>query len=50
LSAKRDKEIEEGKPITNDLKVQLRETKLVSEQVKWLTNLSESLVKKVQLI
>lgn len=50
LSAKRDKEIAEGKPITEDLKIQLRETKLVSEQVKWLTNLSESLVKKVQLI
>ncbi|MDV7185804.1 FUSC family membrane protein [Lutibacter sp. TH_r2] len=50
LSDKRDKEIEEGKPIADDLKIELRETKLVSEQVKWLYNLSKSLVKNVQLI
>lgn len=50
LSVQRDKEIDEGIPITNELKIQLRETKLVSEQVKWLGNLSESLIKSVKLI
>lgn len=50
LSLKRDKEIAKGLPISKEMKAQLHETQLVFEQVKWLFNLSESLVKKVKLI
>ena len=50
LSNERDKEIDENIPVSDEMKMQLRETKLVSEQVRWLSNLSESLVKNVQLI
>ena len=50
LTSKRDKEIEEGLPITKEMRAQLHETQLVSEQVRWLFNLSENLLKKVKLI
>ncbi|MBU2951850.1 FUSC family protein [Tamlana agarivorans] len=50
LEAVRDKEIEEGLPITKEMRRQLHETQLVSEQVKWLLNLSEDLVKKTRKI
>jgi len=44
LSNKRDKEIEEGIEISVEMGAQLKEAQLVSEQVKWLFNLSEKLV------
>lgn len=50
LSSKSDKEIKKGLPVSNETKVQLHETQLVSEQVRWLFNLSESLVKNVKMI
>ena len=50
LSTARDKEIEIGLPISKEMRQQLHETKLVSEQVRWLYNLSESLVKKLKKI
>ncbi|WP_067147512.1 FUSC family protein [Pseudotamlana agarivorans] len=50
LIEERDKEIEEGLPITETMRSQLHETQLVSDQVKWLFNLSENLVKKVKHI
>ncbi|MDO6761405.1 FUSC family membrane protein [Tamlana sp. 2_MG-2023] len=50
LAEKRDKEIEAGLPITPGMRRKLHETQLVSEQVKWLLNLSENLVKKVKKI
>ncbi|MFD0834766.1 FUSC family protein [Mariniflexile aquimaris] len=50
LSSARDKEIEIGLPISKEMRQQLHETKLVSEQVRWLYNLSESLVKKLKKI
>ncbi|KAB1067405.1 FUSC family protein [Tamlana haliotis] len=50
LAKKRDKEIEAGLPITKDMRIKLHETQLVSEQVKWLLNLSENLVKKIKKI
>jgi uncharacterized membrane protein YccC len=50
LSSQRDIEIQKGVPISKEMRVQLHETQLVSEQVRWLFNLSESLVKKVRKI
>ncbi|WP_036825550.1 FUSC family protein [Polaribacter sp. Hel1_85] len=50
ISKQRAKEIENGLPVTNDMRVQLRETQLVFEQVRWLHNLSVNLVKKVKNI
>ncbi|MCG1035834.1 FUSC family protein [Polaribacter sargassicola] len=50
LTTKRDKEIEEGVPITKEMRARLHETQLVSEQIKWLFNLSENLVKNVKKI
>ncbi|WP_405565382.1 FUSC family protein [Polaribacter sp. Asnod6-C07] len=50
LSSTRDEEIVKGIPISNEMKVALHETQLVFEQVKWLFNLSESLVKKINKI
>jgi len=50
LAVKRDKEIEKGLPISNEMRVQLHEAQLVYEQVRWLFNLSENLVKSVQKI
>ncbi|WP_405606757.1 FUSC family protein [Polaribacter sp. Asnod1-A03] len=50
LALKRDKEIEEGLPITKEMRMKLHEIQLVSEQVRWMFNLSENLVKKVKLI
>ncbi|WP_372754099.1 FUSC family protein [Mariniflexile sp.] len=50
LAAVRDKEIEKGLPISKKMRQQLHETQLVSEQVRWLFNLSESLVKKLRKI
>jgi len=44
LSKIRDEEIAEGKEVTVEMAEQLRETHLVSEQVKWLYNLSEKMV------
>ncbi len=44
LSNKRDEEIAQGLEITNEMKAKLKETHLVSEQVKWLYNLSEKMV------
>ena len=48
LAIKRDKEIELGLPITKTMRAKLHETQLVSEQIRWLFNLSESLVKNVK--
>tara|TARA_R110001583_G_scaffold145096_1_gene297070 strand:+ start:2626 stop:4857 length:2232 start_codon:yes stop_codon:yes gene_type:complete len=48
LSNKRDKEIEEGIEISADMAAQLKEAQLVSEQVKWLFNLSEKLVASIK--
>ncbi|WP_194767963.1 FUSC family protein [Tamlana sp. I1] len=50
LVDQRDKEIEKGLPISHDMRVQMHETQLVSEQVRWLYYLSESLVKKVKQV
>lgn len=50
LAAERDEEIEKGLPISKEMRVKLHETQLVFEQIKWLFNLSESLVKKVSKI
>lgn len=47
LSATRDLEIQEGMPISDELKIALHETQLVFGQVKWLYNLSNSLVQKI---
>jgi uncharacterized membrane protein YccC len=47
LSATRDLEIQEGIPISDELKIALHETQLVFGQVKWLYNLSNSLVQKI---
>lgn len=44
LSNQRDKEIRQGEEISIKMIAQLKETYLVSEQVKWLFNLSEKLV------
>lgn len=50
LSSQRDGEIEKGVPISNEMRIQLHETQLVYEQVRWLFNLSENLVKNVRKI
>ena len=50
LAQERDIEIEKGLPISKEMRMKLHETQLVSEQVRWLFNLSESLVKKVSKI
>ncbi|MGJ8745680.1 FUSC family protein [Polaribacter sp.] len=50
ISSQRDKEIEKGLPISKEMRMQLHETQLVSEQVRWLLSLSENLVKKVKKI
>lgn len=50
LAIKRDLEIEKGLPISKEMKQQLHETQLVSEQLRWLYNLSESLVNKLKKI
>lgn len=47
LSTTRDLEIQEGVPISDELKIALHETQLVFGQVKWLYNLSNSLVEKI---
>ena len=44
LSKQRDEEIMEGKLITEEMKIQLHEVQLVSEQIKWLLNLSENII------
>jgi uncharacterized membrane protein YccC len=44
LSKQRDEEIKEGKLITEEMKIQLHEIQLVSEQIKWLLNLSENII------
>lgn len=48
LSNKRDQEILEGIEVTVEMVEQLKETHLVSEQVKWLFNLSEKMVSSVE--
>lgn len=50
LSTVRDQEIEKGLPISKEMRMKLHETQLVFEQLRWLFNLSESLVKKVRKI
>jgi len=50
LATQRDKEIEKGLPITKKMRSQLHETQLVSEQVRWLFSLSESLIKNIKKI
>ena len=50
LSVERDKEIEKGLPISNKMRMQLHETQLIYEQVRWLLSLSENLVKNVKKI
>jgi len=49
LSKKRDEEIAKGQEIFSDVVEQLRETHLVSEQVKWLFNLSEKMVSSIKI-
>lgn len=49
LSKKRDEEIAEGKAVTVKMIEQLKETHLVSEQVKWLYNLSEKMVYSINI-
>lgn len=49
LSKTRDEEIAEGKEISVEMVEQLKETHLVSEQVKWLYNLSEKMVSTIKL-
>ncbi len=49
LSKKRDEEIAEGVEISNEVVEQLKETHLVSEQVKWLFNLSEKMVSSIKM-
>lgn len=49
LSKKRDEEIAEGKEATDEMIEQLKETHLVSEQVKWLFNLSEKMESSMKL-
>ncbi|SNR77512.1 FUSC family protein [Lutibacter flavus] len=48
LSKKRDAEIKQGIEISPELGSKLKEAQLVSEQVKWLFNLSEILVSSVK--
>lgn len=48
LSKQRDREIEEGIEITVEMDAKLKETQLVSEQIKWLFNLSERLISVVK--
>lgn len=48
LSNQRDKEIEKGFPISIEMRAQLHETQLVYEQVRWLFNLSENLLKSIR--
>tara|TARA_R110001583_G_scaffold193525_1_gene362148 strand:+ start:935 stop:3157 length:2223 start_codon:yes stop_codon:yes gene_type:complete len=48
LSNKRDDEIEQGIEISPELGSKLKEAQLVSEQVKWLFNLSEILVSSIK--
>ncbi|KAA5826225.1 FUSC family protein [Algibacter amylolyticus] len=50
LVSQRGEEIKKGVPISNEMRAQLHETKLIFEQLSWLFNLSESLVKKVKRI
>ncbi|MCL7753610.1 FUSC family membrane protein [Polaribacter sp. Z022] len=50
LSSQRDVEIEKGLPISKETKEQLHETQLVFEELRWLYNLSDNLVKKVKQI
>lgn len=49
LSNRRDDEIEKGVTDSIELAAQLKETHLVSEQVKWLFNLSEKLVASIKI-
>jgi len=49
LSNQRDKEIEEGVEISAEMRAQLKETQLVSEQINWLFNLSEKLINAIKL-
>ncbi|SDX08969.1 Uncharacterized membrane protein YccC [Lutibacter oricola] len=48
LSKQRDQEIEDGKEISIEMGEMLKETQLVSEQVKWLFNLSEKLINSIK--
>jgi len=48
ISNKRDKEIEDGVEISIEMSAQLKEIQLVSDQVKWLFNLSEKLVASIK--
>ncbi|WP_158841288.1 FUSC family protein [Polaribacter sp. L3A8] len=50
LSEQRDAEIEKGLPISKEMRSQLHETQLISEQVRWLLSLSESLVKNIKKV
>ena len=50
LSNQRDKEIAKGLPITKEMRSQLHETQMVSEQVRWLLSLSESLIKNIKKV
>jgi uncharacterized membrane protein YccC len=50
LASERDIEIDKGLAISKEMRMKLHETQLVSEQVRWLYNLSESLEKKVRKI
>ncbi|PQJ69466.1 FUSC family protein [Polaribacter butkevichii] len=50
LSALRDAEIKKGLPISKEMRSQLHETQLISEQVRWLLSLSESLVKNIKKV
>lgn len=48
LATERDKEIQVGLPISKEMRKKLHETQMVSEQVRWLYNLSETMVNKLK--
>ncbi len=50
LSKQSDKELEEGLEISKEMRAQLKETQLVSEQINWLFNLSEKLISSIKKI
>ncbi|SNR46234.1 Uncharacterized membrane protein YccC [Lutibacter agarilyticus] len=50
LSNKRDEEIAQGIEVSTEMAEQLKETHLVSEQVKWLYNLSEKMLAAIRVV
>lgn len=50
LAKKRDEEIAQGLEVSTEMSAQLKETHLVSEQVKWLYNLSGKMLSAIKLV